>query len=138
MGVVLSFEEERDRFWSRVAVAGPDECWVFLRKDRTPHWSYGEYWSPTFGSMRATRMALLLESRPIPATPGVKWVVMHTCDNPPCCNPAHLRVGTQSDNMRDKCAKGRHRSGHERDRIVRRLRARNSPRLATLGPEWFS
>ena len=33
--------------------------------------------------------------------------VMHSCDNRPCCNPRHLFVGTQSDNMRDCLAKGR-------------------------------
>jgi len=39
--------------------------------------------------------------------PVAGQVVMHTCDNPPCCNPAHLRIGTTADNVRDKWAKGR-------------------------------
>ena len=36
-------------------------------------------------------------------------VIMHTCDNPPCVNPKHLKAGIQLDNVRDIIAKGRRR-----------------------------
>jgi hypothetical protein len=59
---------------------------------------------------------------PIPAG----WVVMHTCDNPRCVNPDHLRAGTQRDNVIDMHQKGRGgRSvlGAEEVQEIRRLHA---------------
>lgn len=45
-------------------------------------------------------------------------VVMHTCDNPACINPDHLRLGTQADNLADMRAKGR--ANHRPDHVAAR------------------
>jgi hypothetical protein len=54
---------------------------------------------------RSHRAAWKLTHGPIPD--GLQ--VLHRCDNPPCCNPAHLFLGTQQDNIADMHKKGRYR-----------------------------
>lgn len=56
----------------------------------------------------AHRVAYELLVGPIPAD---KPHIMHSCDNPPCINPAHLLAGTPLDNMQDRDRKGRGNKG---------------------------
>ncbi len=77
-----------------------DECLVY--KGCRDKWGYAQLGID--GKRRqAHRYAWELRRGPIPA--GLK--VLHTCDNPPCCNPLHLFLGTDADNLRDKRMKGR-------------------------------
>lgn len=52
---------------------------------------------------RAHRLVWMINEGPIPAG----FCVMHLCDNPPCVNPNHLKLGTHKENMQDRDAKGR-------------------------------
>ena len=53
----------------------------------------------------AHRIAMFLSGRL--ADLDTKLLVLHRCDNPKCCNPRHLFLGTHSDNTRDAVSKGR-------------------------------
>lgn len=45
--------------------------------------------------------------------------VLHSCNNPPCCNPAHLREGTHQENMTQRNTEGRLAMGKEHGDKVR-------------------
>lgn len=87
-----------DRFWARVTQGG--DCWEW-RAERL-RGGYGRL-RVEGRKMLAHRVAWTLANGPIPD--GV--FVCHRCDNPPCCNPSHLFLGTHLDNTRDRDRKGR-------------------------------
>ena len=91
--------QDTHRFWSRVLISDPNECWVWTGSRRGD--SYGQLYIG--GKHRAThRVAHYLATLCWPP------VVRHRCDNRVCCNPHHLEGGTQTDNMRDVVERGRH------------------------------
>jgi len=98
--LILSPDE---RFWSRVDMRDDNECWNWLAAID----AYG-YGSATHSgrTRKAHRIAWTIANGPIPE--GL-WV-LHHCDNRKCCNPAHLYVGTNDDNMRDMRERGRAKS----------------------------
>ncbi len=87
-------------FWDRVDRSSPDGCWPWLGCRNED--GYGEVRYQ--GEMdKAHRIAWILTYGPIPDGQQV----LHSCDNPPCCKPTDLFLGSNHDNVLDRQVKGR-------------------------------
>lgn len=117
-----------------------DVCWEWTGS--TAPGGYGQ----TTSDGNPTRVHRLVYRSYVGRIPKGLWV-LHRCDNPRCCNPAHLFLGTPLDNVRDMMAKGRDRRprGEEHPHAkltadqVREIRARHAAggvTFAQLGREY--
>lgn len=93
------------RFWSKVLkTENENECWNWTGgcdKD-----GYGQFWSGN--NTRAHRFAYEISNN---KKIEKEKCILHSCDNVKCCNPKHLRVGTQQQNIIDKVSKKRQARG---------------------------
>ena len=102
-------ERAAQRFWEKVDESGgKDACWPWTAyRAQSGYGHFHLITGPGEGrDYRAHRVAYMLANGELPDAA----TVCHSCDNRPCCNPAHLWTGTQADNMRDCCEKGRQRT----------------------------
>lgn len=87
-------------FWQKVVKGAEGECWGWtgakVRAGYGVHWANGKH-------VKAHRYSYVLHYGAIPDGMGV----LHSCDNPQCSNPAHLRAGSQKDNVADAIARNR-------------------------------
>lgn len=92
------------RFWRHVDRLGEDECWLWMGA-RLPK-GYGQFSEGGREGKKLTahRYSCILHHGPPPLA---RTYALHSCDNPPCVNPKHLRWGTQSANLQEAYDKGR-------------------------------
>jgi len=117
------------RLWDKVQKRGENECWPWL--GATDTYGRGRI-NINRKAIIPTRLILELEGFPEPEAPNNKALHQPGC-SPGCCNPKHLRWGSQKDNMQDKILNGksRHsfgaaaRKSHLTDDDVYAIRASN-------------
>jgi HNH endonuclease len=90
------------RFWAKVDRRGPDECWPWTAS--TVEFGYGQF---RLSNPRRVVRAHVVAYEIVEGDRG-DLCVCHSCDNPPCCNPGHLWLGTNRENIIDMIEKGRH------------------------------
>ena len=91
-------EKQIARFWSHVLKT--DYCWNWTAK--TTRDGYG---SVKIGGILYSAHRIAYEICTGDNPKG--YEILHSCDNPVCCNPAHLRKGTHKENMQDMILRGR-------------------------------
>ena len=112
---------EARRFWSHVEVGEPHECWntKYKTKQRSGHVIFGiRGLRKKQIQVYAHRVAWVLTHGAIPE--GL--FVLHKCGNAKCCNPAHLYLGTLSDNALDSVTHGTNPLLKHSDETVQRIR----------------
>ena len=102
----LMSKKELKRFWSKVNITEPDECWEWTACKSSN--GYGKFRIQDKVYL-AHRVSWYLTYGRIPK--GL--FVCHHCDNRSCINPAHLFLGTNKDNLQDSASKGRMIRGPE-------------------------
>ena len=101
------------RFWSKVRIRHPDECWPW--RGTIFSTGYGQFGIRRGKSRNAGflfgahRIAWTITNGPIPD----RLLVLHHCDNPSCVSPRHLFLGTSADNTQDAIRKERFACGEK-------------------------
>jgi len=114
-------DEEAEELYAQTTFAGDCVEWTGARRN-----GYGVFYVRRLGyRVGAHRAAYAIAHGEVPEN----RLVLHSCDNPLCVNPAHLRLGDDADNIRDAIQRGRYHTGPRNKtapnkvRTIRQLRS---------------
>lgn len=103
-------DEDIVRFWSKVHCdSNANNCWNWTTSNNG---RYGYFSMSKSGEFKANRVAYFLHYEIDPSA----LHVLHSCDNGLCCNPHHLSLGNQQENMEAMVDRNRHNNQHTKNK----------------------
>jgi HNH endonuclease len=102
----LRFSNTEEKFWNSLDKEASNGCWKWTKVMMKSGYGTTHYQGRR---VYTHRLAWELINGAIP----IGMCVCHKCDNPPCCNPDHLFLGTHEENQKDKIDKGRQPKGED-------------------------
>ena len=99
-----------EKFLAQVQRGAPDECWPWQGRTAGPG-GYGMIYVPETQMDTGAHIVAFYFAQGRWPLPDMS--ICHSCDNPPCCNDAHLWEGTTLENAQDSMAKGRKPMGEQ-------------------------
>ena len=91
------------KFWNNIEKASIELCWNWI--GATDRKGYGKFFAVSNGNHKLIQSHRISYFLHYGVDPGDS-LVLHQCDNPSCCNPNHLRLGTHKENMKDMASRG--------------------------------
>lgn len=113
-------QDQIDRFWSKVDIKSEDECWPWLAgiKGKYNCGNYGGFYIRQLKNTMGSHKVSFIIYHNFDLTDDLPdWVIIrHTCNNPICVNPKHLKLGDCQSNSDDRVLAGNSLKGPESPR----------------------
>lgn len=94
-----------EKHWNKIEITGPDSCWEWTGSQAPGGYGQVRVKNKLY---RVTRIMLAwVDGIEIPDR---NVFILHSCDNPPCVNPLHLRWGTHKENVKDALGRKRYKN----------------------------
>ncbi len=103
-------ERQAREFWFKL-LRPKDECWIW--KGAKTIFGHGRV--KIAGELQSTHRVAFSIAKGDELVSGRRSLILHSCDNPACCNPEHLRLGTHRENVMDAIDRGRHHLVYPRE-----------------------
>jgi hypothetical protein len=129
----MATKQTNDSFWAKVDVQAPDRCWNWQGAINNSGYGTCSWHGTVYTAHRiAAWIEKLVKSPAAPKDRTSSGFVLHTCDNPKCCNPNHFQIGTYADNQKQAYVRKRRSAFNGESHKLAKLSNKQAQKIRSL------